>query len=236
MRTILAIAMREIRSYFASPIAYVIGAAFLVVSGLLFAMVLLYSRQATMMYVFANMSVLLLTISPVLTMRLLAEEHRGGTIELLLTSPVRDFQVVLGKFIASLAFFAAMLAATLYYPVILFIYGSPEKGHMISGYLGTLLLGAAFLSIGLFASSLTSNQIVAAVLSYVMLLVLWLVGSAVGIATPPLSDLFRYMSIDNHYADFVTGVVDSRAVVYFCSMAAVFLFATVRSVEARRWR
>jgi ABC-2 type transport system permease protein len=236
MRIVAAIAHRELKSYFASPIAYVITAAFLVVTGLLFAMILLYTRQASLTYLFANMSILLLIISPALTMRLLAEEQRGGTLELLLTSPVRDFQVVLGKFLASVALLSAMLALTLYYPIVLFLYGSPERGHLISGYLGTLLLGAAFLSIGLFASSLTSNQIVAAVVSFMTLLVLWLIGGTAALASPPAGDVLGYLAIERHFDDFTRGVIDSRAVVYFLSIVAVFLFATVRSLETRRWR
>ncbi len=236
MKTILTIARRELNSYFASPIAYVVAAAFLVVTGFLFYLILAYSREASLRGIFANMSVLLLLVAPALTMRLLAEEQRSGTIELLLTAPVRDFEVVLGKFLGGLGLIAAMLALTLYYPLVLFLYGSPEKGHIISGYLGVLLLSAAFVAIGLFASSLTANQIVAAVVTFMILLLLWLIGAAADIASPPIADIFRYMSIERYYDDFTRGVVDSKAVVYFASVMVVFLFATVRSLETRRWR
>lgn len=236
MRTTLAIAARELRSYFASPIAYVVTAAFLVVTGYLFTLILLYSREASLRFLFSNMSVLLLIVSPALTMRLLAEEQRMGTIELLLTSPVRDREIVIGKFLASLGLLAAMLAVTLYFPALLFVYGNPEKGHIITGYLGTLLLGAAFLSIGLFASSLTPNQIVSAVLTFMALLVFWLIGGAADLASPPVSDIVRYLAVDQSYNDFTRGVVDSKAVIYLLSLVAVFLFATVRTLESRRWR
>jgi len=236
MRSVLAIAGRELRSYFASPIFYVVTAAFLVVTGYLFTLILFYSREASLRGVFANMSILLIILGPALTMRLLAEEHRTGTIELLLTSPVRDFEVVLGKFLAGVGLLLAMLAITLYYPLLLFLYGSPEKGSIIGGYVGVILLGAVFIAIGLFASSLTANQIVAAVLTFMMLLLLWLIGAAGDFASPPLADIFRYMAVDTYYSDFTRGVVDTKAVVYYLSVVAVFLFATVRSLETRRWR
>ena len=236
MKGTLTIARRELRSYFTSPVAYVVTAAFLVVTGYLFTVILSLSREASLRYLFGNMSVILLIISPALTMRLLAEEQRSGTIELLLTAPIRDHEVVLGKFIASLGLLATMLALTLYYPLLLFLYGNPEKGHIISGYLGTLLLGAAFLSIGLFASSLTANQIVAAVLTFMALLLLWLIGSAAQLAGPGLGDVLGYLAIDQHFNDFTRGIIASRAVVYFLSVVAVFLFATVRVLESRRWR
>ncbi len=236
MRTILTIARRELNSYFASPVAYVVAAAFLVVTGFLFYLILAYSREASLRGIFANMSVLLLLVAPALTMRLLAEEQRSGTIELLLTAPVRDFEVVLGKFLGGLGLVVAMLALTLYYPLVLFLYGSPEKGHIIGGYLGVLLLSAAFVAIGLFASSLAANQIVAAVVAFTILLLLWLIGAAADIAGPPVADVFRYMAIDRYYDDFIRGVVDSKAVIYFASVMAVFLFATVRVLETRRWR
>ena len=128
MKSTFTIAARELRSYFSSPVAYVITAAFLVVTGYLFTLILFYSREASLRGVFANISVLLLIISPALTMRLLAEEQRSGTIELVLTSPVRDREVVFGKFLGGLGLVASMLALTLYYPLVLFVFGSPEKG------------------------------------------------------------------------------------------------------------
>ncbi|MCL4467060.1 MAG: ABC transporter permease [Chloroflexi bacterium] len=236
MRGTLAIALRELKSYFASPVAYIVTAAFLVVTGYLFTLILLYSREASLRYLFGNMSVLLLIVSPALTMRLLAEEQRTGTIELLLTSPVRDREVVIGKFLASLGLLAAMLGMTLFYPLLLFVYGHPDKGPILSGYVGTLLLGASFLSIGLFASSLTANQIVAAVLTFMGLLLFWLIGGAADLAGPPLGDLLRYLAVDQNYNDFTAGVVDSKAVVYFISVVVVFMYATVRTLESRRWR
>ena len=236
MKTVLTVARRELESYFASPIAYIVTAAFLVVTGYLFSLILFYSREASLRGIFANISVLVLIVSPALTMRRLAEEQRTGTIELLLTSPVRDVEVVIGKFLGSMGLALGMLALTLYYPLILFLYGSPERGHIVSGYLGVILLSAAFIAIGLFASSLTSNQIVAAVLTFMALLMLWLIGAAADIASPPVSDILRYMSVDRYYADFTRGVVDSKAVVFFASVVAVFLFAAVRSLEMRRWR
>lgn len=236
MRPVLTVAGRELKAYFASPIAYVVTAAFLVVTGYLFTLILFYSREASLRGVFANISVLFLIVSPAITMRLLAEEQRSGTIELLLTSPIRDVEVVLGKFLAGLGLTAAMLACTLYYPLILFFYGNPERGHILGGYLGVLLMAAAFVAIGLFASSLSANQIVAAIVTFMLLLMLWLIGAAADFAGAPVSDILRYLAIDRYYNDFTRGVIDSTGVVYFLSIMAVFLFATVRSLETRRWR
>lgn len=236
MSRVMTIALRELRSYFASPIAYIVSAAFLVVTGYLFTLILFYSREASLRGLFGNISVLLIIVAPALTMRLLAEEQRSGTIELLLTSPVRDVEVVLGKFLAGLGLLSTMLGLTLYYPAVLFIYGNPEKGHVIAGYVGTLLMAAAFVSVGLFASSLSGNQIVAAVLTFMMLLMLWLISPAADFAGAPLADILRYMSIERYYSDFIRGVIDTKAVVYFLSIISVFLFATVRSLETRRWR
>lgn len=236
MRNMLTIARRELESYFVSPIAYVITAAFLVVAGYLFSMILYYSREATLQYLFLNITTILLLIAPVLTMRLLAEERSKGTIELLLTSPVRDWEVAVGKYLASLGLFAAMLALTAYYPILLEIYGSPDRGPILSGYLGAFLLGAVLLALGLLTSSLTSNQIVAAVLGFVLILCLWLLDAVSGIITGTLGDALKYMALSSHFNDFSRGIIDTRDVLYALSMIVGSLFLTTRVLEMRRWK
>ena len=236
MRNMLIIARRELQAYFVSPIAYVITAAFLALTGYLFSMILYYSREATLQYLFQNVKTILLLIAPILTMRLLAEELSKGTIELLLTSPVRDWEIALGKYLASLGLFAVMLLLTGYYPLLLKIYGQPDWGPVWGGYLGFFLLGATLLSLGLFTSSLTSNQIVAAVLSLVLILAFWLLGALSGIATGTLGSLVNYLGLASHFGEFESGIIDSRDVVYAFSIIGASLFLTTRILEMRRWK
>jgi ABC-2 type transport system permease protein len=169
-------------------------------------------------------------------MRLLAEEQKLGTLELLLTSPVRDWEVVLGKYIASLIILIATLAATLYYVIMIYAFGEPDSGPVMSAYLGMILYGAAALAIGMLASSLTSNQIVSAVLGMGTLLILTFIdtlGMRLGGVT---GDIILEISMRTHFGDFARGIVDTSHIVYYLSMIAVFLFLAVRSVETRRWR
>jgi ABC-2 type transport system permease protein len=236
MSNIWAIARRELYSYFVSPIAYVVGALFLVVSGFLFSIILGLSNEASMRSLFGNFAVIFLFIVPALTMRLLAEEQRTGTMELLLTAPVRDSQLVLGKFLGALLLLLGILAVTLIYPMVLVLAGNPDRGPILAGYLGVILQGAAFLAIGLFASSLTQNQVIAALLAFVILLLLWLSDALGNFTTGRIGDLFRFLSITRHLDEFPRGVIDTRNILYFLSVIAAALFFTVQSVQARRWR
>lgn len=235
VRNIFAIARRELESYFVSPIAYVVTAAFLFISGYFFTFILFYTRQATMRYLFGNLSIIALFVAPILTMRLLSEEKRSGTIELLLTSPVRDWEVVLGKYLASLGLFTLMLALTFYYPIILEMFGNPDKGAIFAGYLGLWLYGAALLGVGVLASSLTQNQIIAAVVGFGLVLILWVCDAAGDFTGAPLSNFLRYLSLSNHYFDFSKGIVDTKDVVYYISVIAGALFLSTLSLSSRRW-
>jgi len=239
MRSTLAIASKELRTYLASPMAYVVTALFLFMSGLFgFASDLTSTQLARLDGFFEFASFLLVLLAPILTMRLLAEEQKLGTLELLLTAPVRDHEVVLGKFLASVGILAAMLLTTFYYPVLLLFFAHPDIGPMLSGYFGLLLLGAALLAVGVLASSLTSNQIVAAVLGIGILLAFSFAHLILAFAqsVPGAADLLTYLSLSTHFTDFVRGVIDTKAVVYYLSFIAVTLFFTVRSLETRRWR
>lgn len=235
MRNMVYVAHRELRAYFASPIAYVVIAAFLAIMGFFFTLIVTFTQEASLAGVFGNMAVVLLFVSPALTMRLLAEELRSGTIELLLTLPVRDWQVVLGKFLASLAVYAVMLALTLYYPLLLMKLGNPDPGPIGSSYLGLLLLGGAFLSIGLFSSALSRNQAVAALVGFGAMLILWLIDVAGGLFGPPVSDFVTYISLSGHYFDFLRGVIDTKDVVFYLSVMAASLFLSVQALQLRRW-
>lgn len=236
MRNALTIARKELSTYFVSPVAYVVTAAFLVLMGYFFSLILFYTREASMRGLFFNMAIILLLVSPALTMRLLAEEQRMGTIELLLTAPVRDWEVVLGKFLAGVAFFLTMLVLTGFYPLILLRFGNPDLGPILGGYLGIFLLGSAFMAVGVFASSLTQNQIVAAIVGFGLLLILWLSDAAGGLVGGPVGDFLNALSLANHFDDFTKGIVDSVHLIYYLSVIVAFLFLATRMLETRRWR
>lgn len=231
------IAWKETKLYFGTPAAYIVGAMFLGLTGVFFvADVTAPFAEAGVRGIVDWASFFIIFLAPLLTMRLLAEEQKLGTLELLLTSPVRDWEVVLGKYIASFLILVAILAVTLYYVVLLYSFSDPDTGPVLSGYLGLLLYGAAALAIGLLGSSLSSNQIVAAVVGIAILLMLSFVNLIADIVTGVASEVFNGMSMNEHIADFSRGVIDTSSLVFFLSLTAIFLFLTIRSLETRRWR
>ncbi|MGB8646134.1 MAG: ABC transporter permease subunit [Anaerolineae bacterium] len=238
MGNILTIAGREIKAYFFSPLAYILTGVFAFFLGYLFASSTLTSQQADMSGTFSWLMVLSLILTPALAMRLFAEENRMGTIELLMTAPVRDWQIVIGKYIAGLLAFVMLLIPTLWYLVILWRYGSPDWGSILAGYVGVLLAGAAFIGIGMFTSSLTGNQIIAYFVGFLALIFMWFSNALAGIAGGGnfVLDFLGYLSLPTHFQDFFTGVIDSGHAVFFISLAAIAVFLTVRVVESRRWR
>ena len=254
MRNLLAIAEREIRSYFASPIAYVVIGFFALLYGYFFYALLSFFEQQSMQMgmgqpgqsmninqmligpVLMNATVILLFVFPLITMRTYAEEKRSGTIELLLTSPLTDLQIILGKFIGAMLLYAAMLAVTLIHVGLLFLYGDPEWKPIVTGYLGLLLMGGCFLSVGLLISSLTKNQIVAGMITFAVFLMLWVInwiGSFVG---PTAQAVLAHLSITEHFDDFAKGIIDTKHLVYYASFMAFGLFLTMKSVDSERWR
>jgi ABC-2 type transport system permease protein len=185
---------------------------------------------------FFNVTVVLIFIAPLLTMRLLADEQKTGTLEILLTAPVRDWEVVLGKYFAAMGLFLLMLVATLYYPFILWrIGGNPDWGPILSGYLGLILLSSAMIAIGTLTSAVTENQIVAAVLGFGVLLLLWLIESARNVA-PGAGEILAYLALPAHYDDFASGAINLDDVVYYVSMTVGSLFLATRILETRRYR
>jgi ABC-2 type transport system permease protein len=206
--------------------------------GYLFSLILLSSQDASLRNTFNNMVFVLLLLAPALTMKLLADEQRMGTIELLLTSPIHDWQVVVGKFLGSLILFVIMfLGPTLFYVLILKVFGQPDLGPIMTGYLGVLLLGASFLAIGVFTSSLTQNQVIAYIMGLVILLLLWIADAAGNIAGfGPIADALSYLAITRHYDDFFRGVVDTTHVVYSLSVIGISLFLATQMLQTRRWR
>ncbi|MBI4859816.1 MAG: ABC transporter permease subunit [Candidatus Riflebacteria bacterium] len=229
---------KEMKTYFVSPIAYIIAFCYLFISGYMFTAHLMQTKHATLAGFLQNNGVVLLLLVPILTMRLLAEERRQKTIELLLTSPLTPTQIVLGKYFACLGLLTAMMGMTLLYPYVLVqLGGNPDWGPVKTGYLGLWLLSACFVAIGLFTSSLTDNQLVAAVVSFVILLILWIASwSSAYLEAGTMTTVVEALSILMPFADFVRGLVESRYYIYYVSIVVVFLFASVRMLEASRWR
>lgn len=240
MRNTTTIALREFKSYLASPMAYVVTGIFLMLTGFLFSINSATFNETSIRGFLGIGSILLLLLASVLTMRLLAEERKMGTLELLLTAPVRDSEVIVGKFLGSLGILTVMLALTFYYPILLGVipglgFGAPEGGPIATGYLGLFLLGGASLAVGLFASSLTSNQLVAAVVAGGILFVLWFVGMATDLLPGALGEVIGYLSLSYHFPDFMRGVIDTRGIIYYLSVTVLFLFLAIRSLESSRW-
>jgi ABC-2 type transport system permease protein len=232
----LAIARRELASYYGSFLFYVITAAFLVITGFFFAINVAYSRSAVTDPLFQTTYTILLLIAPALTMRLIAEEQRSGTIEVMLTSPIRDVEFILGKYLAGLGLLLSMIALTVLYPIILAIYGNPDRGGIIGGYLGALLFGSAAVAIGVLTSSTTANQIVAAVTSFAILLILWVFDGIGGLLGGTAGSVASYLAVYTHFTDMTRGIINTTDVVYFVSVTSIALFLAVRSLESRRWR
>lgn len=256
MNNVLAIAQKEIRSYFASPIAYVVIGLFALLFGWFFVAILNWFVQQGMQMsmgmgmgptsmnvnqqmirpLLLNMTVVLLFVLPMITMRTYAEEKRSGTIELLLTSPLTDMQIILGKFFGALTLYATMLLVTLMYVGTLFFFGSPEWKPIVTAYLGLLLMGGCFISVGLLISSLTRNQIVAGMLTFGVFLLLWVIDWIGAFAGPAVEPIVNYLSITQHFDDFAKGVLDTKHVVYYVSFMTFGLFLTAKSVDSERWR
>ncbi len=236
MSNVWAVATRELRSYFLSPLAYVIIALFLALSGYLFALILNSGHQASLSGLIQNVSVLYLFIVPAISMRLLAEEQRTGTVELLLTNPVQEWEIVTGKFLASILLVLVMLGLTLLFPMFLFIFGNPDRGPIISGYLGIFLQAAAFLSIGLWASSMTQNQIVAAIVTFAALLILWLSDNLGQFLGGTIGSIVSYTSVINHFQSFPQGVIQSNDVIYYVTLVIAGIVLSTLSLQSRRYR
>jgi ABC-2 type transport system permease protein len=257
VRNILAIAAKDIRSQFVSPIAYVVLTGFLLLAGWFFfnllarfnfllnlylsfrnpeAMQRLNLNEFVIAPLLHNLSVILVILIPVITMRSFAEEKRSGTYELLMTSPISITEIVLGKFLGAFVFVLVMVLLTAIYPLILVLYGNPEPGIILAGFMGLLLLATTFVSIGLLTSSFTENQIIAAVSCMVTLLLLYVISWPADTAGETTGAVLKYLSLTEHFGELVKGVIDTRDLVYFGSVIVLALFLTQRSVESLRWR
>jgi len=254
MRNTLAIAQKELRSYFASPIGYIVLGFFSLLYGWFYVTMLNYFvRQSMQVAQFGgteamnvnqvmlrpllqNVTILLLFLMPMVTMRSYAEEKRSGTIELLLTSPLKDWEIILGKFLGALALWALALLISLIHIAILFRFGNPEWKPIATAYLGLLLMGGCFISVGLLISSLTNNQIIAGMATFGVFLLLWVVNWIGSFSGPTVDKLTQYLSIIDHFDDFAKGIVDTSHLIYYISFISFGLFLTAKSVDSERWR
>lgn len=255
MRNVLTIFRKEMQSYFASPIAYLVLSAFALLAGYFFYVSVSYfvqrGFQMQMMGrgmpmnvnemvispLLMNFAVLALFLVPAITMRLFAEEKRSGTIELLATSPVRDIEIILGKWLAALALWAYMLLLSGISMATLFFYGQPDVRPILTGYLGLLLFGGALLAVGTFISTITKNQVIAAIAGFVTMLMLWALDWPSSIdPSAAWAKVLAYMSVVSHLEPFSKGVIDTKDVVFFCSLTFLGLFLSTRSMESLRWR
>ena len=259
MRNIWVIAQRELKAYFISPVAYVVLTIFTFLSGMFFNLLInAMTQTATARAMqsaqtgqppdpidmpglisqsfFGTMSVIMLFMLPMITMALFSEEKKRGTIELLLTAPITDLQVVLGKFLAASTFYAILLLTTVVPMLTLYIYSTPASGPILAAYLGILLYGLSVLAIGMFISTLTENQIIAAILSFGAVFILWLIDAFSRGASEGLGAVLTYLSILNHLNDFLSGVIGTSHIIFYLSLILVGLFLTYRSLDSLRWR
>lgn len=260
MKNTYYIMKKELKSYFSSPVAYIVAGIFLSISGYFFYNILTFFTFVSLQYqqspyaymmrninmndylihpLYSNLGVILLFVIPMITMRALAEEKKLGTVELLYTSPLRISEIIAGKFLAAFVVFLVILIPTIEYPIVLMIWGapSPEIGPIITTYIGIILLGASFIAVGLFASSVTENQMVAGSLAFGILLLLFVLGWAKQSAGSVLGEILGYISlVEEHYQNFLKGMIDSKDLVYYFTFIFFGLFLAHRSLESRRWR
>lgn len=255
MRNIWAICKKEVKTYFTSPIAYVVITVFLVLVGFFFySLIWWFNSQSIQMArnpyyfqqlninqmvyspLFHNISIILLLMIPLLTMRLFSEEKKINTDELLYTSPLSVSQIILGKYLAALFVLVVMLLLTGVLSIFTFAYGNPELTPVVNGYLGLFLMGASFIAAGIFFSSLTENQIVSAILTFGVLLLFWILNWASYSAGGIWKSVLNYLSIFQHFDDMTKGILDTTDIVYYVSFAFFGLFLTHSVIQSRRWR
>lgn len=245
MSALWATFQRELRAYFVSPLAYVVLFFFLTINGIVFSLIVSHladprapaGRPFDFFFNGFPFWVLLLFVVPVITMRLIAEERRSGSIEVLMTAPVSEGQVVAGKYLAALVFYAFLWAPTVLYAVLVERWSDVDWGILGAGYLGVLLIGGFFLAVGVLASTLARNQIVAAVVAFAVILALFFVAFLTGLVDDPgLQEVLAYISVLDHMGELSRGIVDTRRLVYYASGIVLFLFAASRALEDRKWR
>lgn len=226
---------KELKSYFVSPVAYIALTVFLLISGWFFSSSFFLINQATLRGGFNVIPLIFLFFAPAITMRLISEEKKSGTIELLVTMPVRDSEIILGKFFAALALLSVAVLLTFPYAIIVSFLGDLDWGPVIGGYLGLILMGAAYLAIGLFASSLTENQVIAFIIALLFVFTLFMLDKVLMFVPEGLVSILEYLSIEYHFTNISRGVIDSRDIIYYLSLTIFTLLLATRGLGSRRW-
>ncbi|MFN8672689.1 MAG: ABC transporter permease [Candidatus Sericytochromatia bacterium] len=252
----MPILKKELKSFFYSPIAYVVITMFSIINGYFFFALMMnfadWSRQVLMnnpnavininevvlRQLFGNMNFITLLMLPILTMKLFSEEKKTGTFELITTYPIKDIDLVLGKILSAVTVFSIMLLLTLLYPTFIYMYSNLDFGMSIAAYLGTFLLGVSFISLGTFISALTENQIVSAIVSFGVLLLFWVLNlmGKLSFSEGLLSEVFKQLSLTTHYENFSKGIIDISDITYYLSFIALSIFLTLRALESKKWR
>ena len=235
MNNISTIAKKEIRSYFYSPAAYILLGFFLLLTGWLYGSHLFLIKEASLRNIFQLIPLILIFLVPAITMRSISEERNSGTIELLCTSPVRDSEIILGKFYAAFFLLSTSIILTLFYGIIISFISSPDWGIIIAAYIGLLLMGAAYSAIGIFGSTISKNQIVGFVFSFFIILIFYLIDKFLYLFPAWLGSILQYISIDFHFQNIARGVIDSRDVIYYLSIIVLFLFFARQSLTKHKY-
>lgn len=234
MNTIWSILKRELRAYFDSPIAYVVIVVFLLITGWFFTSNFFVVAQADMRVVFGIIPFIFIFFTPAITMRLIAEERKTGTMELLLTMPISDSAIIIGKYLAAVALLSAAVLPTLIYAITIAVLGDMDVGPAIGGYLGLILMGAAYLAIGTFGSSLTENQVVAFIISWLIVFIFFLLDKVLFLLPSWIVSPVEYLAIEYHFQNISRGVIDTRDIVYYLSLIVLALFLASRSLAVKR--
>lgn len=235
MSAALTIAKREIRTYFNSPVAYIVVTVFMLIAGFLFFQNVIGERQAELRGYFGLAPLLFVFFTPAMTMRLIAEEKGSGTIEMLVTMPVRDWEIVAGKFLGAMGLLVTLVGMTFFYAISIWLMGPVDRGPVIAGYIGLVLMGGAYIAIGVMASSFTRNQIVSFIVALFISFALFIVGHIAPSAPTSLQPIIAFLSMGTHFDSISRGVLDSRDVLYYVSVMAISLVVAAVSLEARKW-
>lgn len=235
MNKVLPIFRREMFAYFYSPVAYIVISVFLILTGWFFTSEMFLANDSSLRSVFGIIPFIFIFFVPAITMRLISEEKKSGTIELMFTMPISDLEIVLGKYFAGLGLLVVAILFTIPYALTIMVLGYPDVGMLVCGYLGLILMGAAYVSIGVFASTISRNQVVAFIVAFVIIFVLWLINKFLMLIPPAIAPVLQYLSIDYHYENINRGVIDSRDITYYLSIIVFMLALAKTALESRKW-
>ncbi len=235
MTKVLPIFRREMAAYFNSPMAYIVISVFLLFTGWFFTSQLFLADDSSLRAMFATIPFIFIFFAPAITMRLLSEERKSGTIELLVTMPLSDIDIVVGKYLAGLGLLAVAILFTFPYALTILLLGKPDLGMMITGYMGLILMGASYIAVGVFASTVSKNQVVAFIIAFMIIFSLFLLDKFLAVMPAYLVPALQYLSIDYHYNNIGRGVIDSRDIVYYLSLIVFMLSLAKLSIESRKW-